>query len=300
MSWFKRVKEGILTKTQDKKPTPDGLWYKCPSCKTPHSTREFTENLWVCPECSFHEKVSSDEYFELFFDENKFTELNENIVSADPLKFVDSKAYPDRITAAKKKTGLNDAVRTAVGKMNGNKLVIAAMDFSFIGGSMGSVVGEKIGRAIDHAREQQVPLIIISKSGGARMMEAAFSLMQMAKTSAKLALLAQEGIPFISYLTNPTTGGVTASFAMLGDFNVAEPDALIGFAGPRVIKETIGKDLPKGFQRSEFLQEHGFVDFIVDRREAKDQLAKLLNVIGKKKRKTVKKPDEVSATAAKS
>lgn len=298
MSWFKRVKEGILTKTQDKKPTPDGLWYKCPSCKTPHSTREFTENSWVCPECSFHEKVSSDEYFELFFDENKFTELDENIVSADPLKFVDSKPYPDRIVAAKKKTGLNDAVRTAVGKIYGTKIVIAAMDFSFIGGSMGSVVGEKIGRAIDHAREQQVPLIIISKSGGARMMEAAFSLMQMAKTSAKLALLGQEGIPFISYLTNPTTGGVTASFAMLGDFNVAEPDALIGFAGPRVIKETIGKDLPKGFQRSEFLQEHGFVDFIVDRREAKEQLSKLLTVIAKKKRKTVKKtPADNAATA---
>ena len=300
MSWFKRVKEGILTKTQDKKPTPDGLWYKCPSCKTPHSTREFTENLWVCPECSFHEKVSSDEYFEVFFDENKFTELNENIASADPLKFVDSKAYPDRIVAAKKKTGLNDAVRTAVGRMNGTKIVIAAMDFSFIGGSMGSVVGEKIGRAIDHAREQQVPLIIISKSGGARMMEAAFSLMQMAKTSAKLALLGHEGIPFISYLTNPTTGGVTASFAMLGDFNVAEPDALIGFAGPRVIKETIGKDLPKGFQRSEFLQEHGFVDFIVDRREAKDQLSKLLTVVAKKKRKTTKKATEDIASAAKS
>jgi len=300
MSWFKRVKEGILTKTQDKKPTPDGLWYKCPSCKTPHSTREFTENMWVCPECGFHEKVSSDEYFELFFDDNKFTELNEQIVSGDPLTFVDSKAYPDRIAAARKKTGLKDAVRTAVGKINGNRMVIACMDFSFIGGSMGSVVGEKIARSIDHARENEIPLIIISKSGGARMMEAAFSLMQMAKTSAKLALLDQAGIPYISYLTNPTTGGVTASFAMLGDFNIAEPDALIGFAGPRVIKETIGKDLPKGFQRSEFLQDHGFVDFIVDRREAKEEITKLLNVICKKKKRVVKKPATQQQSTSKS
>jgi len=297
MSWFKRVKDGILTKTQDKKPTPDGLWYKCPECKTPHSTREFTENKWVCPECAFHEKVSSDEYFELFFDEGKFTELNPNIESADPLEFTDSKAYPDRIKAAKAKTGLKDAVATAVGKMKGQKVVIAAMDFSFIGGSMGSVVGEKIGRAIDHARENKHPLIIISKSGGARMMEAAFSLMQMAKTSAKLALLDKDKIPFISYLTNPTTGGVTASFAMLGDFNVAEPDALIGFAGPRVIKETIGKDLPKGFQRSEFLQEHGFVDFVVDRREAKDRLSTLLSVVYPKKSRAAKEEQKTEANS---
>ncbi|MCB9245102.1 MAG: acetyl-CoA carboxylase carboxyltransferase subunit beta [Flavobacteriales bacterium] len=288
MSWFKRVKEGILTKTQDKKPTPDGLWYKCPSCKTPHATREFMEHLWVCPQCGFHEKINSAEYFEVFFDEGKFTELFEEVESADPLKFEDSKPYPERIKQAQEKTGLKDAVATATGKMNGQRIVIAAMDFSFIGGSMGSVVGEKIARAIDYAREHHYPLIIISKSGGARMMEAAFSLMQMAKTSAKLALLDREGIPYISYLTNPTTGGVTASFAMLGDFNVAEPDALIGFAGPRVIKETIGKDLPKGFQRSEFLQEHGFIDFVIDRREAKEKLSNLLSIVYAKRSKAVK------------
>lgn len=288
MSWFKRVKEGILTKTQDKKPTPDGLWYKCPQCKTPHATREFMEHMWVCPQCGFHEKINSAEYFEIFFDDGKFTELFASVESADPLHFEDSKPYPERIKQAQEKTGLKDAVSTATGKMNGQKIVIAAMDFSFIGGSMGSVVGEKIARAIDYARENNAPLIIISKSGGARMMEAAFSLMQMAKTSAKLALLNREGIPYISYLTNPTTGGVTASFAMLGDFNVAEPDALIGFAGPRVIKETIGKDLPKGFQRSEFLVEHGFVDFVVDRREAKEKLSNLLSIVYSKKAKTSK------------
>jgi len=295
MSWFKRVKDGILTKTQDKKPTPDGLWYKCPECKTPHSTREFIEQTWVCPECGFHEKVSSREYFEIFFDEGKYTELDADIESADPLEFTDSKPYPKRIKQAQEKTGLKDAVATGVGKMNGQKTVIAAMDFAFIGGSMGSVVGEKISRAIDYARVNKHPLIIISKSGGARMMEAAFSLMQMAKTSAKLALLDKEGIPFISYLTNPTTGGVTASFAMLGDFNVAEPNALIGFAGPRVIKETIGKDLPKGFQRSEFLVEHGFVDFVVDRREAKERLSTLLSVVYPKRSRTVKEEQKSEA-----
>jgi acetyl-CoA carboxylase carboxyl transferase subunit beta len=288
MSWFKRVKDGILTKTQDKKATPDGLWYQCPECKNPHSTKDFIENCWVCPECAFHEKVGSEEYFEMFFDEAKFQELFENVQSADPLHFEDSKPYPKRIEQAQAKTGLKDAVRCAVGKMNGQKIVIAAMDFTFIGGSMGSVVGEKIARAIDYAREHRHPVIVISKSGGARMMEAAFSLMQMAKTSAKLALLNREGIPYISYLTNPTTGGVTASFAMLGDFNVAEPDALIGFAGPRVIKETIGKDLPKGFQRSEFLVEKGFVDFVIDRREAKEKLSSLLSIIFDKKSRTGK------------
>ncbi len=285
MSWFKRVKEGILTKTQDKKETPDGLWYKCPNCKAAVSTRDFQLNMWVCPECGYHERIGSDEYFQIFYDDGKYTDLYTNIESADPLAFSDTKPYPERIKAANKKTGLKDAVAVAYGRINGRKVVIACMDFSYIGGSMGSVVGEKIARAIDHARENKAPLVIISKSGGARMMEAAFSLMQMAKTSAKLALLAKDGIPYVSYLTDPTTGGVTASFAMLGDFNVAEPNALIGFAGPRVIKETIGKDLPKGFQRSEFLQEHGFVDFIVERMEAKDKLSTLFNMVCDKRTK---------------
>ncbi len=283
MSWFKRVKDGILTKTQDKKSTPDGLWVKCPECQTPHASKDFAMEMWVCKDCGNHTRIGSDEYFEIFFDNGKFQELDANITSGDPLKFVDKKDYPTRIEAAQKKTQLKDAVRTGVGKVNGLKMVISCMDFSFIGGSMGSVVGEKIGRAIDAARKQKIPLMIISKSGGARMMEAAFSLMQMAKTSAKLALLNQDGIPFISYLTDPTTGGVTASFAMLGDFNIAEPNALIGFAGPRIVKETIGKDLPKGFQRSEFLQEHGFVDFIVERKNAKDQIHTVLSLICDKK-----------------
>ena len=283
MSWFKRVKDGILTKTQDKKSPPDGLWVKCPECQTPHASKDFAMEMWVCKDCGNHTRIGSDEYFEIFFDNGKFQELDVNITSGDPLKFVDKKDYPTRIEAAQKKTQLKDAVRTGVGKVNGLKMVIACMDFSFIGGSMGSVVGEKIGRAIDAARAQKIPLMIISKSGGARMMEAAFSLMQMAKTSAKLALLNQDGIPFISYLTDPTTGGVTASFAMLGDFNIAEPNALIGFAGPRIVKETIGKDLPKGFQRSEFLQEHGFVDFIVERKNAKDQIHTILSLICDKK-----------------
>ncbi len=242
--------------------------------------------MWVCKDCGYHTRIGSEQYFEIFFDGGKFTELNANLTSGDPLNFVDSKDYPSRIIAAQKKTELKDAARTGVGKMNGIKTVITCMDFSFIGGSMGAVVGEKIARSIDYARENRIPLVVISKSGGARMMEAAFSLMQMAKTSAKLALLNREGIPFISYLTDPTTGGVTASFAMLGDFNIAEPKALIGFAGPRVIKETIGKDLPKGFQRSEFLQEHGFVDFIVERKEAKDKISTLLSIVCEKKTKT--------------
>jgi acetyl-CoA carboxylase carboxyl transferase subunit beta len=283
MSWFKRVKDGILTKTQDKKSTPDGLWVKCTECQTPHSSKDFAYEMWVCKDCGHHSRIGSDEYFEIFFDNGNFKELDADITSGDPLKFVDKKDYPSRITAAQKKTSLADAVRTGVGKINGIKTVISCMDFSFIGGSMGSVVGEKIARAIDHARLNKVPLMIISKSGGARMMEAAFSLMQMAKTSAKLALLNRDGIPFISYLTDPTTGGVTASFAMLGDFNIAEPNALIGFAGPRIVKETIGKDLPKGFQRSEFLQDHGFVDFITERKMAKDQVHTILSLICDKK-----------------
>lgn len=284
MSWFKRVKDGILTKTQDKKPTPDGLWYKCKECKEPTSTKEFEQNLWVCPKCDYHARVGSKEYFEILFDEGKFNELDPNLFSGDPLQFEDTKAYPDRLESSKKKSGLNDAVRTATGKINGIKVSMAVMDFAFIGGSMGSVVGEKIARAIDKALEEKLPLIIISKSGGARMMEAAFSLMQMAKTSAKLALLDEAKLPYISILTDPTTGGITASFAMLGDINIAEPKALIGFAGPRVIKETIGKDLPEGFQRSEFLQEKGFVDFIVERKDMKDKLFDVLSIYAVHKR----------------
>ena len=276
MSWFKRVKDGILTKTQDKKPTPDGLWYKCTACKEPTSTKEFEQNLWVCPNCNHHGRIGSREYFSILFDNEKFTEMDADLVSGDPLEFTDTKKYPDRVASSTKKSGLKDAVRTATGKINGITVSMAVMDFAFIGGSMGSVVGEKIARAIDHALEHKTPMIIISKSGGARMMEAAFSLMQMAKTSAKLALLDEAKLPYISILTDPTTGGITASFAMLGDVNIAEPNALIGFAGPRVIKETIGKDLPEGFQRSEFLQEKGFVDLIVDRKELKDKLHEIL------------------------
>jgi len=279
MSWFKRVSEGITTKTKEKKATPDGLWDKCPRCKTISPSKDLVEARFVCPSCDYHYKIGSKEYFEILFDDNKFTELDANLISDDPLNFVDSKPYTNRITESIKKSGLKDAVRTAYGQSNGRKIVVACMDFGFIGGSMGSVVGEKIARAIDHSRANKMPLIIISKSGGARMMEAAFSLMQMAKTSAKLALLAQDGIPYISLLTDPTTGGITASFAMLGDFNIAEPEALIGFAGPRVIKETIGKDLPKGFQSSEFLLEHGFVDMIVHRNVLKDKISLLLSQI---------------------
>jgi len=282
MSWFKRVSEGITTKTKEKKATPDGLWDKCPRCKTISPSKDLVEARFVCPSCDYHYKIGSKEYFEILFDDNKFTELDANLISDDPLNFVDSKPYTNRITESIKKSGLKDAVRTAYGQSNGRKIVVACMDFGFIGGSMGSVVGEKIARAIDHARANKMPLIIISKSGGARMMEAAFSLMQMAKTSAKLALLAQDGIPYISLLTDPTTGGITASFAMLGDFNIAEPEALIGFAGPRVIKETIGKDLPKGFQSSEFLLEHGFVDMIVHRNVLKDKISLLLSQIWNK------------------
>lgn len=284
MSWFKRVKEGILTKTQDKKPTPDGLWHKCPSCKTPTSTKEFEANLWVCPSCNHHDKIGSAEYFSILFDDGRFKELDEDLISGDPLEFTDTKAYTTRLQASSEKSGLKDAVRTATGRIHGLKVSMAVMDFGFIGGSMGSVVGEKIARAIDKAIELEIPMIIISKSGGARMMEAAFSLMQMAKTSAKLALLGEKGLPYLSILTDPTTGGVTASFAMLGDINIAEPNALIGFAGPRVIKETIGKDLPEGFQRSEFLLEHGFVDLIVERKDLRDKIHDILHIIGVHKR----------------
>lgn len=281
--WYQRKFSGILTKTKDKKATPDGLWEKCSRCKNVVPAKDWVAAHYVCGSCGFHERIGSREYFEILFDNNKFTELDAGLSSGDPLHFVDTAPYTDRIVAAQRKTGLKDAVRTASGKINGQPLVVACMDFAFIGGSMGSVVGEKIARAIDHAIEIKAPFLMISKSGGARMMEAAFSLMQMAKTSAKLALLNQAGMPYISLMTNPTTGGVTASYAMLGDFNIAEPEALIGFAGPRVIRETIGKDLPKGFQSSEFLLEHGFLDFIVNRGELKEKLTTLLKLIWDKK-----------------
>ncbi|MES2807211.1 MAG: acetyl-CoA carboxylase, carboxyltransferase subunit beta [Bacteroidota bacterium] len=279
MAWFKREIKGIITTTEEKKEAPDGIWNKCPQCKKPLHYTEQVENQYVCHYCGYHLRIGSKEYFSVLFDDNQFTELNADLTSGDPLQFTDSKKYTDRINETQFKTGLKDAIRSAVGKINGQDLVIACMDFNFIGGSMGSVVGEKIARSIDYAIEHKVPFLMISKSGGARMMEAAFSLMQMAKTSAKLALLAQAKVPYISLLTDPTTGGVTASYAMLGDINIAEPGALIGFAGPRVIKETIKKDLPKGFQTAEFVQEHGFLDFIVDRREMKDELSAFLKMM---------------------
>lgn len=280
MSWFKRQEQGITTPTSEKKDSPDGLWHKTPSGKIIH-IQELRENSYVNPDDDYHERIGSKEYFEIIFDNNEFTELDENMTAGNPLDFEDSKKYEERLKASQAKTNLKDAARSAVGKINGKDLVICCMDFSFIGGSMGSVVGEKIARAIDHSLKNNIPFLMISKSGGARMMEAGYSLMQMAKTSAKLALLSDAGIPFISLMTDPTTGGVTASYAMLGDFNIAEPNALIGFAGPRVIRETIGKDLPKGFQSSEFLLEHGFLDFIVNRRELKSKLTKLLNLLEK-------------------
>lgn len=276
MSWFKRIKEGITTATKDKKETPEGLWYKCPMCKTIITSQDHETNMYVCPGCDYHHKIGSEAYFELLFDEGKYVEINPNLKSGDPLDFTDTKKYTERLVDSQNKTGLNDALRTAFGQVNENDLMVACMDFTFIGGSMGSVVGEKIARAITHCIQHRMPLLIISKSGGARMMEAAFSLMQMAKTSVKLSQLAKEKIPYISLLTDPTTGGVTASFAMLGDLNLAEPNSLIGFAGPRVVKETIGKDLPKGFQTAEFVLEHGFLDKIVNRKELKDTLGNLL------------------------
>lgn len=278
MSWFKRKVKGILTPTTEKKETPEGLWYKTPSGKIVESN-ELKENLYVSPEDNYHVRIGSKQYFEILFDDGNFKELNANLKSADPLIFVDTKAYKDRLKSAEANSGLKDAIRTAHGTVNSEPLMIACMDFAFIGGSMGSVVGEKISRAIDHCIKNRLPLLIISKSGGARMMEAGFSLMQMAKTSAKLTLLAKAKLPFISLLTDPTTGGVTASYAMLGDIILAEPKALIGFAGPRVIKETIGKDLPEGFQTSEFLLEHGFVDFIVERKDLKNKLSQLLSLL---------------------
>ncbi|MDB5242900.1 MAG: acetyl-CoA carboxylase, carboxyl transferase subunit beta [Spirosoma sp.] len=275
MSWFVRKDKGIQTPTEMKREAPDGLWYQCPNCKKAMHTREHKLNAYTCVHCNYHEKIGSEAYFSILFDENEFIELDVNMTSADPLNFTDTKPYPGRVKATIAKTGLNDAVRTAHGPLNGSTVTMAVMDFNFIGGSMGSVVGEKIARAIDYAIQNRTPFLMISRSGGARMMEAGFSLMQMAKTSAKLALLSQAKLPYVSLLTDPTTGGVTASYAMLGDFNIAEPEALIGFAGPRVIRETIGKDLPKDFQSAEFVLDHGFLDFIVDRKDLKDKLSSL-------------------------
>lgn len=277
MAWFKRKQKGVVTPTKEKKETPDGFWVKTPSGDI-IETKELQKNNFVTPKEGHHTRIGSKEYFEIIFDDNKYKELNADLESGDPLGFEDTKKYVDRLAATQKKSGLTDAVATAYGKTSGNNLVVACMDFAFIGGSMGSVVGEKIARAIEYAIEKKCPFMMISKSGGARMMEAGFSLMQMAKTSARLTQLADAKQPYISYLTDPTTGGITASFAMLGDINIAEPGALIAFAGPRVVKETIGKDLPEGFQTSEFLLEHGFLDFIVDRREMKDRLGLAINL----------------------
>lgn len=278
MAWFKRKDKGIQTSTEEKKDTPKGLWYKSPTGKI-IDTKELEQNFYVSPEDGYHVRIGSKEYFEILFDDNKFKELDASLASKDPLKFEDTKKYPDRLKAAQVKTSLKDAVRTAVGKSKGNDLVVACMDFSFIGGSMGSVVGEKIARAADYALNKKLPFMIISKSGGARMMEAALSLMQLAKTSSKLAQLADAGIPYISLCTDPTTGGTTASFAMLGDINIAEPGALIGFAGPRVVRDTTGKELPEGFQTSEFLLEHGFLDFITHRKDLKNKVNLYIDLI---------------------
>jgi acetyl-CoA carboxylase carboxyl transferase subunit beta len=278
MAWFKRTDKGIQTSTEDKKDTPKGLWYKTPSGKV-IDTEELKRNLYVSPEDGYHVRIGSKEYFELFFDNNSFIELNESLTSKDPLKFEDTKKYPERLKAAQEKTKLNDAVRTAVGKSLGKDLVIAAMDFAFIGGSMGSVVGEKIARAIDYSIKNKMPFLMVSKSGGARMMEASLSLMQLVKTSSKLAQLAGAKIPYISLCTDPTTGGTTASYAMLGDINIAEPNALIAFAGPRVVRDTTGKDLPEGFQKSEFVLEHGFLDAIYERKQLKKQINLYIDLI---------------------
>ena len=277
-SWYQRLRHGIQTATKSKKETPDGLWYKCDACNETSTVKDLKENFYKCPKCQFHERIGSKEYFQLLFDEEP-TRLFDELVSYDFMQFTDLKPYGERLEEARKKTGMDEAMAVATGNVHGHPLIVAAMDFKFIGGSMGSVVGEKISRAIDYAIEHKSPLMIISRSGGARMMESAFSLMQMAKTSAKLSQLAAAKIPYISLMTDPTTGGVTASYAMLGDFNLAEPGALIGFAGPRVIRETIKKDLPEGFQTSEFLLEHGFLDFIVDRAILKSKIATLLMIL---------------------
>jgi acetyl-CoA carboxylase carboxyl transferase subunit beta len=275
-SWFKRIKKGINTKTSEKKETPEGLWVKCPECNFICTVTELKESLFVCPKCAYHHRINSQEYFEIIFDNGEFTELFDNIRSKDFLEFTDLKPYKKRLEEIWSKSDLKDSMRVAVGKVDGNDLVVACMDFEFIGGSLGSVMGEKFSRAVDHCIAHNMPYMVISKSGGARMMESAFSLMQLAKTSGKLSQLSDAKLPYISMLTDPTFGGISASFGMLGDLNIAEPGALIGFAGPRVIKETIKKDLPEGFQRSEFILEHGFLDFIVPRKELKGKLATVL------------------------
>jgi acetyl-CoA carboxylase carboxyl transferase subunit beta len=273
--WFKRIRKGILTSTADKKETPEGLWNKCPECNYICTTSELKENLFVCPKCNYHHRIGSEEYFDILFDDQQYTELFDDIRSIDKLGFTDLKPYQKRLDDIHSKTDLKDSMRVAAGTANGQGLVVACMDFEFIGGSLGSVMGEKFSRAVDYCIEHKLAYIVISKSGGARMMESAFSLMQLAKTSGKLSQLSDAKLPYISLLTDPTFGGISASFGMLGDLNIAEPGALIGFAGPRVIKETIKRDLPEGFQRSEFLLEHGFLDFIVDRKNLKDKLAQM-------------------------
>jgi len=275
-SWFKRRKKGILTTSAEKKETPEGLWNKCPECNFISTTTDLKENLFVCSQCNYHHRIGSDEYFEILFDDQEYTELFDNIKSKDMLNFTDLKSYQKRLDDIHSKTDLKDSIRVGVGKLNNEEMVIACMDFEFIGGSLGSVMGEKFSRAVDYCIKHKLPFMVISKSGGARMMESAFSLMQMAKTSGKLSQLADAKLPYFSLLTDPTFGGISASFGMLGDLNFAEPGALIGFAGPRVIKETIKKDLPPGFQKSEFLIDHGFLDFIVDRKDLKNKLSQLI------------------------
>jgi acetyl-CoA carboxylase carboxyl transferase subunit beta len=276
--WFKRIRKGILTSTADKKETPEGLWNKCPECNYICTTTELKENLYVCPKCNYHHRIGSEEYFDILFDNKEYTELFDSIQSKDALGFTDLKSYQKRLDDIHAKTDLKDSMRVATGNVNGEGIVVACMDFEFIGGSLGSVMGEKFSRAVDYCIAHRLPYLVISKSGGARMMESAFSLMQLAKTSGKLSELSDAKLPYISLLTDPTFGGISASFGMLGDLNIAEPGALIGFAGPRVIKETIKKDLPEGFQRSEFLLEHGFLDFIADRKELKNKLGQVIRL----------------------
>src|SRR6476661_1593993 len=278
-SWFKRLKKGITTPSSEKKEAPEGLWTKCPECNYISTVTDLREALFVCPKCGYHHRIGSNEYYEILFDNNDYTELFDNIRSKDFLGFTDLKPYQKRLEETWAKTSLQDSMRVAAGRIEGHEIVIACMDFEFIGGSLGSVMGEKFSRAVDYCIQNRLPLLVISKSGGARMMESAFSLMQLAKTSGKLSQLSDAGLPYISLLTDPTFGGISASFGMLGDLNIAEPGALIGFAGPRVIKETIKKDLPEGFQRSEFLLEHGFLDFIVDRKVLKGKLSTLINLL---------------------
>lgn len=279
--WWKRLRKGVETSTEEKREAPDGVWHKCNGCKKAFLTTQYKENLYTCPNCNYHERIDAEDYFDIIFDDHHYTELFKDLTPIDFLEFTDSKPYSKRIVDVTAATGLKESMRVAAGKTNGHELTLAAMDFRYIGGSMGSVMGEKIARGIDHAIANRTPFMIISRSGGARMQESSFSLMQMAKTSAKLYQLAEAKLPYISLMTNPTTGGVTASFAMLGDFNIAEPGALIGFAGPRVIEETTRKKLPEGFQTSEFQLENGFLDFIVDRKQLKDKISTLIELMKK-------------------